>query len=43
LVVSALELIADDVALNALSKNILEMAQKDSADRIVKEIMKLIK
>lgn len=43
LVIRALELIVDDVALNALSKNILEMAQKDSADRIVKEIMKLIK
>jgi len=43
LVIRALELISDDAALKILSNNILEMAQKDSADRIVKEIMKLIK
>jgi len=42
LIIKALELIADDDALNKLSVNIQKLAEKDSADRIAKEIMKLM-
>jgi UDP-N-acetylglucosamine--N-acetylmuramyl-(pentapeptide) pyrophosphoryl-undecaprenol N-acetylglucosamine transferase len=42
LVVKALELINNEVELKKLSDNILKMAEKDSADRIAKEIIKLI-
>jgi len=42
LIIKALELINDDDALNVLSVNIKKMAEKDSADRIAKEIMKLL-
>lgn len=38
----ALELIKDEAALNKLSENILKLAEKDSADRIAKEILTLI-
>jgi UDP-N-acetylglucosamine--N-acetylmuramyl-(pentapeptide) pyrophosphoryl-undecaprenol N-acetylglucosamine transferase len=43
LVVKALELINDSKALGKLSENIFKLAEKDSADRIVNEIFKLIK
>src|ERR1035437_8372840 len=42
LVDKALELINDADALKALSDNILKMAEKDSADRIADEVIKLI-
>ena len=42
LVDKALELINDADALNELSNNILKMAEKDSADRIAEEVIKLI-
>lgn len=42
LVVKALELIADSKKLELLSANILLLAEKDSADRIVNEIFNLI-
>ena len=42
LVDKALELINNEVELKKLSENILKMAEKDSADRIAKEIIKLI-
>ncbi len=42
LVTKALELINDDKALAKLSENILKLAEKDSADRIAKEVIKLI-
>jgi len=42
LIIKALELINDDDALNVLSVNIKKMTEKDSADRIAKEIMKLL-
>ncbi len=41
LIDKTLELIADENKLNFLSKNILKLAQKDSADRIAGEILKL--
>jgi len=43
LVDKALELIENEVELKKLSENILKLAQKDSADRIAEEILKLIK
>ncbi|MFT3754259.1 MAG: undecaprenyldiphospho-muramoylpentapeptide beta-N-acetylglucosaminyltransferase [Paludibacter sp.] len=43
LVAKTLELIDNEVELNKLSENILKLAQKDSADRIADEILKLIK
>lgn len=43
LVTKALELINDENALTKLSENILKLAEKDSADRIAEEILKLIK
>ena len=42
LVIKALDLIKDEVSLNKLSENILKMAEKDSADRIAEEVIKLI-
>jgi UDP-N-acetylglucosamine--N-acetylmuramyl-(pentapeptide) pyrophosphoryl-undecaprenol N-acetylglucosamine transferase len=42
LVVKALELMNNDKALEELSKNILKLAEKDSADRIAKEVIKLL-
>ncbi len=42
LVDKALELIEKDKELNKLSENILKLAEKDSADRIALEVMKLI-
>ena len=42
LVNKAIELISNEEELAALSRNILLMAEKDSADRIVDEVMKLI-
>jgi UDP-N-acetylglucosamine--N-acetylmuramyl-(pentapeptide) pyrophosphoryl-undecaprenol N-acetylglucosamine transferase len=42
LVDKALELIQCEAELTKLSKNILKMAEKDSADRIANEILKLI-
>ena len=42
LVVKALELINNEVELKKLSDNIIKMAEKDSADRIAKEIIKLL-
>jgi UDP-N-acetylglucosamine--N-acetylmuramyl-(pentapeptide) pyrophosphoryl-undecaprenol N-acetylglucosamine transferase len=42
LVDKALELINDADALKTLSDNILKMAEKDSADRIADEVIKLI-
>ncbi|MDR0371116.1 MAG: undecaprenyldiphospho-muramoylpentapeptide beta-N-acetylglucosaminyltransferase [Prevotellaceae bacterium] len=42
LIDTALETIADDEKLNALSANISKMAQEDSAGRIVDEILNLI-
>jgi len=38
----ALELIQNDAELSKLSENILKLAEKDSADRIANEILKLI-
>ena len=43
LVIMALELINDTKALKMLSEKILKMAEKDSANRIADEILKLIK
>lgn len=42
LVTKALELIKDDKALAKLSENILKLAEKDSADRIAREVIKLL-
>jgi len=42
LVTRALDLIHNEIELNKLSKNILLLAEKDSADRISVEVMKLI-
>jgi UDP-N-acetylglucosamine--N-acetylmuramyl-(pentapeptide) pyrophosphoryl-undecaprenol N-acetylglucosamine transferase len=42
LVIRALSLIKDDISLKKLSINILRMAEKDSADRIADEVIKLI-
>jgi len=42
LVDSALKLIEDESELTKLSKNILKLAEKDSADRIAVEVVKLI-
>jgi UDP-N-acetylglucosamine--N-acetylmuramyl-(pentapeptide) pyrophosphoryl-undecaprenol N-acetylglucosamine transferase len=42
LIIKALELIKDDEALDTLSVNIQKLAEKDSADRIANEIMKLL-
>jgi UDP-N-acetylglucosamine--N-acetylmuramyl-(pentapeptide) pyrophosphoryl-undecaprenol N-acetylglucosamine transferase len=42
LVNKALELIGDETALTKLSENILKLAEKDSADRIAKEILTLL-
>ncbi len=42
LVVKALELIKNENELLKLSENILKLAEKDSADRIAKEVIKLI-
>lgn len=43
LVNSTLELIRNEVELNKLSKNIVKLAEKDSADRIAKEVLQLLK
>jgi UDP-N-acetylglucosamine--N-acetylmuramyl-(pentapeptide) pyrophosphoryl-undecaprenol N-acetylglucosamine transferase len=43
LVDKVLELIEDEVELKKMSENILKLAQKDSADRIAGEILKLIR
>lgn len=43
LIVRALDVIADINLLNKLSENILKLAEKDSADRIAQEVIKLIK
>ena len=42
LIIKALELIHNDKALAQLSANVLMLAQKDSADRIAEEVIKLI-
>ena len=42
LVDKALELINNETELKKLSNNILKLAEKDSADRIANEILKLI-
>ncbi|MDD3321087.1 MAG: undecaprenyldiphospho-muramoylpentapeptide beta-N-acetylglucosaminyltransferase [Paludibacter sp.] len=42
LVSTALKLINDDLALKSMSDNILKLAEKDSADRIAAEVLKLI-
>ena len=42
LVDKALELITNEAELSKLSKNILKLAEKDSADRIAEEILKLV-
>jgi len=42
LVDKAIELIHNDAELVKMSKNILKLAEKDSADRIAEEVMKLI-
>jgi len=42
LVDKMLEVIEDETQLNKLSKNILQLAEKDSADRIAEEILKLV-
>ena len=42
LIIKALELVNDEKELNKLSANILKLAEKDSADRIAEEVMKLI-
>lgn len=39
---TALETIVDDEKLKSLSENILKLAQKDSANRIVDEVMKIV-
>ena len=43
LVPEALKLIHNDEALSTLSRNIAKLAQKDSANRIADEVMKLVK
>jgi len=43
LVTKAMELILDDKELAKLSENILKLAEKDSADRIALEVLKMIK
>ena len=43
LIPTALELISDEKRLKTLSKNVLKLAQKDSAKRIAEEVMKLAK
>jgi len=43
LVDKALELIENEAELKKLSSNILKMAEKDSADRIAKEVIRLIR
>ncbi|MFZ4725178.1 MAG: undecaprenyldiphospho-muramoylpentapeptide beta-N-acetylglucosaminyltransferase [Paludibacter sp.] len=43
LVIKALELINNEKALQKLSENILKMAEVDSADRIAKEVIHLIR
>ena len=43
MVAKALELINDEAKLADLSKNILTLAQRDSANRIADEVVKLIK
>lgn len=43
LIDAALELIKNDGALTKLSGNILKLAQKESADRIAEEVIRLIK
>ena len=43
LVSTALKLIENDEELNKLSVNILKLAEKDSADRIADEVVKLLK
>lgn len=42
LVAKALELIDNDVELDKLSKNIVKLGEKDSADRIAEEVIRLI-
>jgi len=42
LVDKVLEIIDNESELNKLSENILKLAEKDSADRIAEEILKLI-
>lgn len=42
LVEKALELVNNEVVLDELKQNILKLAQKDAAERIVDEVMKLI-
>jgi len=42
LVDKMLEVIEDETQLNKLSKSILQLAEKDSADRIAEEILKLV-
>ncbi|ADQ79645.1 UDP-N-acetylglucosamine--N-acetylmuramyl-(pentapeptide) pyrophosphoryl-undecaprenol N-acetylglucosamine transferase [Paludibacter propionicigenes WB4] len=42
LVDKMMEVIEDEAQLNKLSKNILQLAEKDSADRIAEEILKLV-
>ncbi|MGB4415133.1 MAG: undecaprenyldiphospho-muramoylpentapeptide beta-N-acetylglucosaminyltransferase [Paludibacter sp.] len=42
LIPKAIELIKNDVELNNLSENILKLAEKDSAERIADEVVKLI-
>ena len=43
LVTTAMELILDDKELAKLSENIQKLAEKDSADRIALEVMRMIK
>lgn len=43
LVDKSIELIHNDAELSKMSKNILKLAEKDSADRIAEEVMKLIR
>jgi UDP-N-acetylglucosamine:LPS N-acetylglucosamine transferase len=38
-----LDILEDEEQLNTLRKNILELAQKDSARRIAEEVIKLAK
>jgi UDP-N-acetylglucosamine:LPS N-acetylglucosamine transferase len=38
----ALQLISNEAELTKLSQNILKLAEKDSADRIADEILKMI-
>jgi UDP-N-acetylglucosamine--N-acetylmuramyl-(pentapeptide) pyrophosphoryl-undecaprenol N-acetylglucosamine transferase len=42
LVDKMLKVIEDETQLSKLSKNILQLAEKDSADRIAEEILKLV-